>query len=536
MTPQGDYYLPKRQLINTNESSLIQKPEVPRGVFKGSWQHLTTFDEGQLIPFLVEEVLPGDHLTYGATIYCRMATPLFPMMSNQTINTFWFYVPNRILWENWVKLMGEQDNPGDSIAFTVPQIGIVAADVTVNSIYDHMGIPKPAGANQININALPLRAYNRIFNDWFRDENIINRQQVNTDNGPDGSGAYFINRRAKMHDYFTSCLPWPQKFTAPTVPLSPSFAPVSGIGLRSIGVADGTQYYENTTGTNPLTYAKSGNTANLPIGEVIAMHTDSSGIPTIAANLTGVNFSINVFRQAFMIQALLERDARGGTRYTEKLLSHFGVRNPDYRLQRPEYIGGGQTPLNTTPIANTSNTNLGVLGGASTGVGQHSASYAATEHGFIIGLVEVQSELGYQQGLHKMWTRQTMYDYPFPATALLGEQAVLTSEIFADGSATDVTVFGYQERWHEYRVRYSETSGYFRSTWAGTLDAWHLMEKFSAAPTLNVSFINEAAPVARVVAAGTSANNQQYLCDIAIRRTAVRPLPTFGTPALLGRF
>lgn len=535
MTPQEGYYLPKRQLINTNESSLIERPNIPRGKFIGRWNRLTTFDEGILIPFLVDEVLPGDHMTYDITAYCRMATPLFPLFSNQTLNTFVFFVPNRILWTNWVKLMGEQDNPGDSIAYTLPQIGVVAADVLVSNLFDHMGIPKPAGANTLGINALPFRAYNRIWNDWFRDENLQNRAQVNTDNGPDGSNVYVLQRRAKMHDYFTSCLPWPQKFTAPAVPLSASFAPVSGIGLHTQGTADGTQYYENTTGTNPLTYANSGYAAH-PIGNYIALHTDGSGIPTIAADMSGVTISINAFRQAFMIQALLERDARGGTRYTEKILSHFGVRNPDYRLQRPEYIGGGSTPLNTTPIANTSNTNLGSLGGASTGAGQHHASYAATEHGFIIGLVEVHSELGYQQGLHKMWTRQTMYDYPFPATALLGEQAVLQGEIYCVGDGTDQTVFGYQERWHEYRVRYSESAGYFRSTFAAPLDAWHLMQKFGSAPTLNSDFIVEAAPVSRVVAAGGSATNQQYLCDILIQRTAVRPLPTFGTPALLGRF
>jgi len=500
------------------------------------------FGANYLVPFLLDEVLPGDHLSYDVTAYVRMQTALFPIFDNQRIDTFFFFVPNRIIWDNWTKMMGEQATPASSIAYTVPIITSPVDGFILNSIYDYFGLPisgQIATGEQINISALPLRAYNKIYNTWFRDQNITSSATENQGDGPDTYTNYSIRTRAKAHDYFTSALPWPQKFTAPNVPVAGT-APITGIGWDTTGVTNtGTQnVWETATagaGVNYTDWHSSVDT-NKMIFKSLA-----TGQPAIYADLasaTGV--AINTFRQAFLVQQLLERDARGGTRYTELIRSHFGVTNPDFRLQRPEYIGGGQTPLMMTPIAQTAPTDdapLGALGAAGTATGQHRASYAATEHGWIVGLINVRSELSYQQGIHRMWNRSSRYDFYWPSLAGLGEQAILRQEIYATGAAAnDEAVFGYQERWHEYRTRYSEVVGRFRSYASGTLDAWHLAQEFSAAPTLSNSFIEEDAPVSRVLAAGELAEHQQYLADLLITRSAVRPIPTFGTPVLLGRF
>lgn len=531
-----------RELVSQADSATIQRGRTPRSKFINSWTRKTAFDPGLLIPIMVDELLPGDHMTYDLTAYVRMSTPLFPLFDNMRVDTHFFFVPCRILWDNWVRLMGEQDNPGSSIAYTVPQVTGTVGGEAVGSLADHMGIPvigQVQAGQQIICNALPFRAYNLIYNQWFRDENVINSQTVTKTDGPDSIGIYALVPRASSHDYFTSCLPWPQKFTAPTISLG-STAPVIGIGSTSqnYAAAPGPPVYETSGGTT-WTYAQNANAGTVYIKGSAA----TGGLPLIYANLAAATgISINTLRQAWLIQELLERDARGGTRYTEKIRNHFDVINPDFRLQRPEYIGGGQTPLNVTPIAQTAPVAspasvVGALGGTGTAAGMHHASYAATEHGYVIGLCSVKSELSYQQGLHNMWTRSTMYDFYFPALAGLGEQAVLTREIYATGNpANDLTVFGYQERWQEYRTRTSEVTGIMRSTATGTLDMWHLARKFTSAPLLNATFLNETPPMTRVLAAGASSAGQQFLADFHFIRKAVRPIPTFGTPIALGRF
>lgn len=545
MSPKHSYYLPSRKLVSQDDAAIIQRARVPRSRFTNRFNRLTTFNVGELIPFLVDEILPGDHMRYDITAYVRMSTALFPLFSNQRIDTFVFFVPNRILWENWERFQGSQDAITDTINYTVPTIESAAGGFPISGIFDHMGLPcvgQVTAGQTIIANALPFRAYNLIYNQWFRDQNIINSRAVETGD-TDTIANYALVFRAKSHDYFTSALPWPQKFT-PLQTLFTGTAPVLGLGALDTTAMTGTggiwRQADNSTMTPAAYIANSDALAKVALRFDTNAAVSASNPPILYADLaqaTGV--TINALRQAWLVQDLLERDARGGTRYTEIIRSHFGVISPDFRLQRPEYIGGGQTPINITPIAQTATGGggLGALGGVGTAAGQHRASYAATEHGYVIGLINIRTELAYQQGLHRMWSKSTRYDFYMPSLSGLGEQAILRQEIYANGvNAEDSLVFGYQERWHEYRTRYSDITGLFRSTSTGNIDEWHLAQQFSAAPTLSQAFIEDIPPIARVLAAGPAADNMQYLADIMINRTATRPVPMFGTPATLARF
>lgn len=511
---------------------------------------MTAFDAGKLIPILVEFVNPGDHLKYDLHAYVRMATPLFPMFSNQRIDTHWFFVPYRLIWEHFARFMGEQSNPGASIDFLIPQYEGKFSGDDVGSVADYMGLPvagQIAPGEQLIVSAMPFRAMNLIWNTWFKDQNIQFDVTVNTDDGPDPYTDYPLLARAKSHDYITSALPWAQKFTAPSVPLA-GIAPVTGIGFaggdRVAGSGVAANYYE--TSQLPVAYpagTKRPTTGNAIDAFGVRVVDAGGGVyyPAIYADLasaTGV--AINQFRQAFMVQTILERDARGGTRYTELIRSHWDVINPDFRLQRPEYIGGGATPLQLTPIAQTAPTAgvpLGALGAAGTGAGRHSASYAATEHGVILAFLSIKSELLYQQGVRRQWLARTRYDLPWPELMGLGEQAVTRAEVYYTGDNTnDDAVFGYQERYHEYRTHMSQVTGIMRSTAAGTLDAWHLGQKFTSAPTLSDAFIQDTPPMARVLAAGSAAAGQQYYADLVFTADMVRPISMYGTPTNLGRF
>jgi hypothetical protein len=460
-------------------------------------------------------------------------------------DTFFFFVPNRLVWENWVKFMGEQANPGDSISYVVPTLTSSAGGYTVGSVFDYLGLPTAGqitGLNTVTHNVLPLRAYNLIYNEWFRDENLQNSVPFRTTDSGDTVGDFALLRRGKRKDYFTGALPWPQKGASVSLPLgttapiksdntAPIFARTSGTNFT-----DGTMYY-NTTTEFPFAPKVGGSAAagDVKFGTNTGLFADLS---------TATAATINQLRQSFQIQKLLERDARGGTRYTELLRAHFGVTPQDYRLQRPEYIGGGSTYVNINPIAQTSATSVtgsatpqGNLAAMGTALAQgHGFTYAAQEHGYIIGIASVRADLTYQQGLPNLWSRSTRYDFYFPVFATLGEQAVLNKEIYVTGTATDNQVFGYQERWAEYRYKPSQITSLMKSTSAGTIDAWHYAQRFTSLPTLNSTFIQETPPVARTTAVGTAANGQQFLMDAFFDCKMARPMPMYSVPGLIDHF
>jgi len=531
----------RNKSVDVHRFSMIPKADIPRSSFKREFTHKTTFDAGYLVPIYCDEVLPGDTFNLSMTAFVRMATPITPIMDNLHLDTFFFFVPNRLIWNNWQKFMGQQDNPGDSTSYVVPQQVSPAGGYAVGSLQDYMGLPTVGQVNNtstVSHCAFWPRAYNLIWNEWFRDQNLQNSVTVDKGDGPDLYSNYTLLRRGKRHDYFTSSLPWPQKGASVTLPLGTS-APVKGIGFTgSISAGSISGVRESGGGTATYNQYSSSMVMN-------ATATGSSGAPTIYADLSQATAAtINQLRQSFQIQKLLERDARGGTRYTEIIRAHFGVISPDARLQRPEYLGGGHAPIVVSPIAQTSGTSasgtttpLGNLAAMGTSLAnRHGFTQSFTEHGVILGLASIRADLTYQQGLPRMWSRSTRYDFYFPAFATLGEQAVLNKEIYVTGTSTDNDVFGYQERWAEYRYKPSQISGLFKSTSSGTIDFWHLAQKFTSLPTLNTTFIQDTPPVSRVVAAGSVANGQQFLVDTFFTNRVARPMPLYSVPGLIDHF
>ena len=527
----------RNQSVNVHQFAMVPKADIPRSKFDCQFTHKTTFDAGYLVPIYVDEVLPGDTFNLNMTAFARVATPLYPVMDNLVMDSFFFFVPNRLIWSNWQKFMGQQTNPGDSISYVVPQQVSPAGGYTIGSLQDYMGLPtvgQVTGSNTVSHCAFWPRAYNLIYNEWFRDENLQNSVVVDTGDGPDTVSNYNLLRRGKRKDYFTSALPWPQKGNPVTLPLGTS-APIKSDNPNTSAYP----YILNSAGSHQQLYAGFGG------GNISFSSTISTPEYSLYADLSqATSATINQLRQSFQIQKLLERDARGGTRYTEIIRAHFGVVSPDMRLQRPEYIGGGSTPINISPIAQTSGTNasgtttpLGTLSSMGTALAHnHGFTYSSTEHGAIIGLVSVRADLTYQQGLAKMWSRSTRYDFYFPAFAMLGEQAILNKEIYVTGTSTDNDVFGYQERWAEYRYYPSRISSLFRSTASGTIDGWHYAQKFTSLPTLNTTFIQDTPPVARTIAVGSAANGQQFIFDSFFDCKKARPLPMYSVPGLIDHF
>lgn len=530
-------FVPTGPLPSTTNYSFAQVPQanIERSTFDRSHGIKTTFDAGYLVPCFVDEVLPGDTHQVSASFFARLATPLTPFMDNLWFETFFFFVPCRLVWEHWEQMNGQQANPGDSTDYIVPTVTVPAGGYANGSIFDFLGLPTQV-SNLTPPNAMPLRAINLTYNEWFRDQNLQDSLPVPTGDGPDPYTDYVLFKRNKRHDYFTSCLPWAQKGDPVEIPLTGN-APV----LRESNATFWKVYDSGSNTLNISTTLHADGSGRL--GDAVAYNLSLDPNGGLYADLSDVTAAtINSLRQAFQIQKVLERDARGGTRYTEILRAHFGVISPDARLQRPEYLGGGKTPVQLNPIAQTSATaddttpqaNLAAVG--SIRAMGHSFAKSFVEHGYIVGFMCVYADLTYQQGMNKLWTRQTRFDFYLPAFAHLGEQAVLNQEIYAQGTSADTEVFGYQERWAEYRYKPSLITGQFRSNFAQSLDVWHLAQDFTALPVLDSSFISENPPVDRVIAVESESGYPQFLLDGYFKMKSTRPMPLFSVPGYIDHF
>jgi hypothetical protein len=553
-----------------------------RTKFDRSHVYKTTFDSGKLIPVFVDEVLPGDTARMSVNYFARLATPIKPIMDNIYLDWFFFFVPNRLVWEHWQNFCFEQEDPDDNTDYVIPTIYSHSSieNLLIGSLWDYFGLPINTTNNISGISALPFRAVYLIWNEWFRDENLqktVKIQKGDANEILDSSrtsdqpswlfinggiiGGYACPPRGKRHDYFTSALPWTQKGPGVSIGLAGTASivdpsPVSGYfvqqGDNRLGAAQLTEdggVHSVYNGNGSLTYQAGGRSTAIvghsapdSLGSVTAHAVSGSSWLSKSAYAdldTSSVFTINSLRTAFQMQKFYERLARGGSRYTEVLRSFFGVVSPDARLQRPEFLGSFTKMVNVNPIAQTSATdttspqgNLSAYG--VTAAKFHGFTKSFVEHGYVFGFVCARADLTYQQGINKMWLRSTVYDFYWPTFAHLGEQAIELREIYAQGTEADSTVFGYQERYAEYRYKPSQITGKFRSSVVnGSLDKWHLSQFFKNAPTLNEEFIVENPPIERIIAVPSE---PEFLLDVGFRYTTVRPMPMFGTPGLVDHF
>ena len=496
----------------------------------------TTFNAGELVPIYVDEALPGDTFSCNLTAFSRLATPIHPTMDNAFMDTHFFAVPVRLVWDDFEEFMGEtktykaagtdrlDGTPDFSVAAPVPPtITAGGSGEAEQSLSDYFGIPtKVAG---LEFSALWHRAYTLVWNDWFRDENLQAPKTLLTTSGSDAT-TYALLNRGKKHDYFTSALPWPQKGADVTIPL----------GTKALIDYDGT--LNDDINSRP-TVGTSGGVNQLvtkSTGEVYVSNLQPPNNTTnqLYADLTdATSATINQLRLAFATQKFLEIQARGGSRYIEVIKNHFNVTSPDARLQRPEYLGGGSSPVNISPVAQTSSTdattpqgNLSAIG--TTVLSGHSFTKSFTEHTIVIGMVSVRTDLTYQQGLNRMFSRETIYDYYWPTLSTIGEQAVKNKEIYAQGTSADETTFGYQERYAEYRYKPSSVTGKFRSNATGTLESWHYAQEYASLPLLGDSWIQVTdTNVQRTLAV---ASEPQFIFDSLFKLRCTRPMPVNSIP------
>jgi len=527
--------VPKRP--SQNRYSVAPQADIQRSTFDLSFPLKTTFDSGKLVPLPPIEVLPGDSFRLRMTALVRLATPLFPTMDNLHLTSFWFYVPNRLTWTNWQRFMGEQDNPTDSTDYVLPKQN-PGSGYTEGDLGDYFGLPTDV-LTLAGPNALPFRGYNLIYNEWFRDENLQDSVVVDKDDGPDTKTDYVVKNRGKRKNYITSSLPWPQKGPGVEIPI--------GISAPVVATDDATPTFD----------AGGSGIINEPMQALVSTgEVQFAGAPNGTADVrwnttklltdltSATGATINDWREAFQMQKLQERDARGGTRYTEILKSHFRVTSPDSRLQRPELLATGQSPVQMNAVPQTSGspgatdytpTPQGNLSAYGQGiVNRHGFTKSFVEHGYIIGMVNVRADLHFQQKVDRHWSRSTKYDFYWPALQALGEQPVYNREVYADGTAADAEIWGYQERWAEYRSSQSQITGIMRSSDAASLDAWHYALDFGASrPNLNATFIEDTPPVARTIAVQ---EEPEFIMDAWIDIKAARPMPVYSVPGYIDHF
>lgn len=544
--------------------SLLPHVDISRSTFDRSHSLKTSFNAGDVVPFYVDEVLPGDSFHVTTSKVVRMPSLVTPFMDNIYLDTYFFFVPNRLVWEHWRELNGENTKSAwlPETQYEVPQITAPEGGWQIGTIADYMGIP--TGVSGLSVNALPFRAYSLIMNEWFRDENLTDPLVIPTDdstvagtNGTDYitdvSKGGFPFKAAKYHDYFTSCLPSPQKGPDVTVPVAtagpypvstgPTDIPSSMFPAEFLHLGSSSNGSYGFTGHKGLSFGGNGtygdnglHMANGPGGV-----SGASYIPTNLYAYPGegaIATTINQLRMAFQIQKLYERDARGGTRYIEILKAHFGVTSPDARLQRPEYLGGNRVPINVNQIVQQSQTTDQSPQGTPVGLSLTSDTHSDfrksfVEHGFVIGLMVARYDHTYQQGLERFWSRKDRFDYYWPVFANIGEQAVKNKEIYAQGTAQDDEVFGYQEAWADYRYKPNRVTGEMRSQSSQTLDSWHLGDFYATLPSLSDTWIREDAKNIDRVIAVTSDITHQFFCDIYVNCRATRPMPLYSIPGLI---
>lgn len=543
--------------------------DIARSTFRRDHSVKLSFNVGDVIPFYVDEVLPGDTFQVKTSMVARLQTLLTPMMDNLYLDTYFYFVPNRIVWQHWRELMGENTQSAwiPSVEYSVPQVTAPSGGWSIGSIADYMGIP--TGVANLSVNALPFRAYALIMNEWFRDENLSDPLNIPVDDATlaGSNGTNYITdvvkggmpfKAAKFHDYFTSALPAPQKGPDVTIPVG------QGGNLPVVTLADRVDHSQFKA---PMSAWISGSQPNKDYSSVIQTWNFGSGFggTDVESVSTGVGFdsptsrdgsmyldnlwaiqsgtvtaaTINQLRMAFQIQKLYEKDARGGTRYIEILKSHFGVTSPDARLQRPEYLGGNRIPVNINQVVQSSATQssgtpLGDTAAFSVTTDVHGDFIKSfVEHGFVIGIMVARYDHTYQQGLERFWSRKDRLDYYFPVFANIGEQPILNKEIYAQGNSTDDEVFGYQEAWADYRYKPSRVAAEMRSKAPTSLDVWHLADEYTQLPKLSDAWIREdKTNVDRVLAVTSSVSNQMF-ADLYVQCKATRPMPMYSIPGLI---